>query len=982
MAQQRQTTWRYPGARPFEDVPEQARVFHGRQHEILDLGRRIRGSRLLVLYGKSGTGKTSLLKAGVFPDLRNHGYLPIPVRVNDPSEDLARSVLAQALEVCKAAKVEVTQAECDKGLWVFFRTALFWQGSKLFKPVLVIDQFEEIFSRQDRRRREAFADTLGELLRPQAPLGYQEHGGGRKLDLRLVLSLRSDYVGQLEEIFPQVPQILGERYLLSSLSRKMAERAIREPARSEGAYGKARFDWPDSMVEQMLDFLGGGGAEGIREPFLLQLLCRHVESRMPDAATDGDGNSPQRCETAPLKLLPDGKAMTRVVRQFYRDKLAAMPGYVKKIRLRRLCEVDLLDADGRRRDMSEALITKRYGISRDELKSLERDSLLRSESRGDERIYEIAHDRLARTIADNRRFRMSPRGWAAMAMVVLAVAGFLINAYQKQADAEADKSVAIQKQLDAEAERRVAIEKELTLAGVVRIQYNKLLDESESLRSTLDTANARVKQKDKEIDDLNLQIQTLEETTRSAQREASEALKQSARVALLETRMEQDAKQLETLRAERSQLTSRVDALTLERDSLQTAHEELQRQLAGAPGEEALQKLNQVNEELRRELVETRSGRDAIAERANAAQRSIVDLEDRLAAIQAQQQQSAGSIAGRLQTCAEYLSRDWLTTGSEGNALSCYRGVLESDPGNTKARDGVAAVLDRYGELVTQSLKKEDADAAGTYLERMRAITPDDARLAGFEKTLDRLLAAGSKASIEPTMVKIPGGLFVMGSPETENGRDTDEGPRRKVRIAPFLISRYEITFEEYDAYVLATGGTLPDDQGWGRGGQPVINVSWEDARSYAAWLSKRTGSNYRLPSEAEWEYAARAGSDSAYWWGDKIGAVRANCDGCGSKYNKQTAPVGSFEPNPFGLYDTSGNVWEWVEDCWHNSYKGAPDEGAAWLEADGGNCERRVVRGGGWYDAPFELRSAFRNRNNPDVAINTLGFRLARTLD
>ncbi len=220
-----------------------------------------------------------------------------------------------------------------------------------------------------------------------------------------------------------------------------------------------------------------------------------------------------------------------------------------------------------------------------------------------------------------------------------------------------------------------------------------------------------------------------------------------------------------------------------------------------------------------------------------------------------------------------------------------------------------------------------------------------------------------------------------MGSPETEIGREDNEGPRRKVRIAPFLISRYEITFEEYDAYVLATGGTLPDDQGWGRGRQPVINVSWEDARSYAAWLSKRIGSNYRLPSEAEWEYAARGGSDSAYWWGDKIGANRANCDGCGSKWdNSQTARVGSFKPNPFGLYDTSGNVLEWVEDCWHNSYRGAPVEGVAWLESGGGDCERRVIRGGSWFDDPVGVRSAPRLGGIPVLRIHGIGFRLART--
>ena len=209
-----------------------------------------------------------------------------------------------------------------------------------------------------------------------------------------------------------------------------------------------------------------------------------------------------------------------------------------------------------------------------------------------------------------------------------------------------------------------------------------------------------------------------------------------------------------------------------------------------------------------------------------------------------------------------------------------------------------------------------------------------------------------------------------------------DEKPVREVRIvAPFALSAREVTFAEWDACVSAggCGGHRPDDRGWGRGDRPVINVSWDDARSYVSWLSRRTGERYRLPSESEWEYAARAGSTSKYSWGNEVGRNRANCNGCGSRWDGQrTAPVGSFAPNAFGLYDMHGNVYEWVEDCWNGSYADAPSDGGARLSGD---CAKRVLRGGSWYVDPRYLRAAARNGSTAGYRNSGDGFRVARTL-
>jgi formylglycine-generating enzyme required for sulfatase activity len=234
-----------------------------------------------------------------------------------------------------------------------------------------------------------------------------------------------------------------------------------------------------------------------------------------------------------------------------------------------------------------------------------------------------------------------------------------------------------------------------------------------------------------------------------------------------------------------------------------------------------------------------------------------------------------------------------------------------------------------------------------------------------------------------PEMVVVPAGSFEMGSPTSEPGHSAEEGPQHLVTIArPFAVGQFEVTFDEWDACVAEGGcnGYKPSHEGWGRGRRPVVNVSWDDAQSYVTWLSKKTRKSYRLLSGSEYEYAMRAGTQTVYPWGDTVGTNNANCHSCGSQWDaKQTAPVGSFAPNGFGLYDTVGNVREWTEDCYHDTYNGAPTDGSAWL--GGGNCYHRVVRGGSFLLAPAFLRSASRYWFTSDYRLRYLGFRVARAL-
>ncbi len=230
-----------------------------------------------------------------------------------------------------------------------------------------------------------------------------------------------------------------------------------------------------------------------------------------------------------------------------------------------------------------------------------------------------------------------------------------------------------------------------------------------------------------------------------------------------------------------------------------------------------------------------------------------------------------------------------------------------------------------------------------------------------------------------PEMVVIPAGRFTMGSPLSEAGRDSDEGPQREIVVArPLAVGRFEVTFGEWDSCVSAGGCShRPDDRGWGRNRRPVMNVSWHDAQGYVRWLSSRTGRSYRLLTEAEWEYAARAGTTTAYSFGTTISPRQANYSESGLD---RTQPVGSYTANRWGLHDMPGNVWERVQDCYRDSYADAPTDASQ--AVDWSDCATRVSRCGAYNDAARLLRFAARCRGNATGRSSFVGFRIVRISD
>lgn len=679
---------RYPGPLSFVDNDVDRHLFFGREREIEHLLHRIRAVRLLVLFGKSGLGKTSLLQAGLYPLLRERGLLPVPVRLNQPDIEPVRAVLDAVWEVCRTHAIECRTGDTE-GLWEFFKAADLWRGDVLQTPVLVFDQFEELFTLQPESVRTTVATQLGELsvrglptrIRHRVQAGEQMRYTDTPPDVKVILSLREEYVGALEDLVPNVPAVFEQRFRLAPLNTADARRAVVEPAALDKPhlFATRPFRYKKPTLDAMMKFLVN--RQGEVEPFQLQIVCQHVEQQV--AALQGRQDGEILVDDT---VLGGRRAMETLLENFYYHSIRQLPTWGQRSRARTLCELGLLSPNGHRVSMEQGQIRKQYKVSDPSLQKLTETRLIRRETRpGLEGFYhELSHDSVAEAVTRSRRLR-DPR--------LVKIIGFSV------------------------------------LFG-----------------------------------------------------------------------------------------------------------------------------------------------------------------------------------------------------------MSCLVGGM-------------------------------------TWLWQT-GFTLDQAHM--------KVQSLFVSIHIEPEMQLISAGTFLQGN--THGGGDNDEQPLHEVEIKRFEIGKFEVTFDEYDRFALATGQSLPYDQKWGRERRPVINVSWMDAQNYANWLSQQTGKHYRLPTEAEWEYAARsiAMNKDEKWAGT---SQEEHLDQYAVFQIDRTSLVGGKKPNTLSLYDMSGNVWEWVEDCRHVTYKGAPSDGSAWLEANGGDCGQRVYRGGSYDGRPRDLRTSDRNWSYAALQIGNVGFRLVRDL-
>lgn len=448
---------RYPGPQPFQDTPEDRRIFFGRTSESELISQQIMASPLTVMFGKSGLGKTSLLLAGVFPRLRNHGFLPVQVRLVAGSNNLVGMVEeAAGRAVEKIADVDFLSGEKDS-LWEFCKTASFWQGDRLLTPVLVFDQFEEIFTLMGPEFRQGFAREVGTLLSGQPPADFRERNEARETrrqlsetppQVRVVLSLREEYLAYLHELSRDIPGLYRDRIRLMPMSEEHARQAIQEPARTGSEvlptgdeFATPTFEYEEDALRDMIGFLKGR-SEFI-EPFQLQILCSHVEDSI--ARQKAETQVPIRVDA---KSLGGADALRQVMVRFYSD---AMAGLVRNQRkgARELCEVGLLTESGNRLLLSEEQIRTNYKVSADTLEFLINRRVLRREPRLESMFYEICHDTLARSILEAKRWRL-PRKYRLVLsgaatfviLIYLAGIGFTLKIQEEKANTDKEKAQA------------------------------------------------------------------------------------------------------------------------------------------------------------------------------------------------------------------------------------------------------------------------------------------------------------------------------------------------------------------------------------------------------------------------------------------------------------------------------------------------------------------------------------------------------------
>ena len=465
---------------------------------------------------------------------------------------------------------------------------------------------------------------------------------------------------------------------------------------------------------------------------------------------------------------------------------------------------------------------------------------------------------------------------------------------------------------------------------------------------------------------------------------------------------QQEAEQAEATRQAEVERQRAAAAQQAEQAEAARRQAEVERQRAAAAQQAEQAAKQRAEAERQRQAAEERRRKEAVAAAAAKAQQA--ERERQQKAVEQQ-------VANLLKAAAADIEAQRLTTPIGNNAWEKYLDVLEIKPGHAAAEVGQEQVKKTYMTLFDTALAEKKFSAAEEHLGNMRHAYPANAsvleelnqRLGEEQAKAEKIqrLAAENRQAEErrhqrrqpghqfqdcdecPKMVTVPAGSFMMGSLKGDRDARSYEYPQHEVTIdQPFAVGIYEVTFAEWDACANAGGCKkyFPKDAGWSRGQRPVINVDWKNAQTYVEWLSAETGATYRLLSEAEWEYVARAGTTTRYHFGDEIEDGQANFNVASFNRKPKTTEVGSFAANGFGLHDVHGNVAEWVQDCWNADYKDAPTDGSAWEKK--GDCNKRVRRGGAWRHESEHLRSAARFGRKDSDREKFLGFRVARDLE
>jgi hypothetical protein len=426
---------RYPGAQPFTDDGLSRRLFRGRERECTALIHQILANRLVVLFARSGLGKTSLLNAGVAENLRGLGFLPLTVRVNNGDSSPLESLYIGIAAECVRQSVEYVPGE-KSSLWHFFKTAQLWRGDILLKPVLILDQFEELFTLHAEQPRSTFLDQLSYVFRGIRPADSPSNLAGAissptdvtdtAPQIKVVVSLREDFLAYLEELSDRIPEILDQRFRLLPMDRKAASKAIEEPAMIEDPILNTRpFELDSHAKDTILDFLERRATTLTKrtasqvEPFQLQLICQHLEEIAERKQRDVANG------TVKISLDDIGgeSSLRRILGDFYARQISAIPSFFQRRGVRRLCSEFLISPQGRRLRMEESEVKRLTGVKPDTLLKLVDRRLLRVDQIAEGSYYELSHDSLISPVLDSRRIWFLLR---AVALLVFTFMTFLI----------------------------------------------------------------------------------------------------------------------------------------------------------------------------------------------------------------------------------------------------------------------------------------------------------------------------------------------------------------------------------------------------------------------------------------------------------------------------------------------------------------------------------------------------------------------------
>jgi len=402
---------RYPGTSPFDDSPDDVTRFFGRNEEAEDLYLRVLSVPLLVQFGMSGLGKTSLLQAGLFPRLRRKPFLPVMVRLNTPEDSLIESGVRSVRKSCEIEGLNFTPG-ATTGLWEFLSTTTIFRDDLLLTPILVFDQFEEVFTLRDAPFRASLAAELGAIAAGIPPARIQD-AKPRRLNVKIVISLREDYVGSLEEFSAAIPGLFHERLRLEPFSERAARDAVTRPALLEGAFESPRFELDGDALDALIHYLRG--RSGIIEPIQLQLLCRHAESIARRKAQSG-----RNLVRLTLEDFREGHSFASVLENFYRDTLRKISPRSQSRHAARLCELGLLGSEGHRLMLEERQIQRDFHVRPETLHVLTQEKLIRREQRLESVFYEISHDRLAESVFNARQVRLPKSVQYALAFAAIA----------------------------------------------------------------------------------------------------------------------------------------------------------------------------------------------------------------------------------------------------------------------------------------------------------------------------------------------------------------------------------------------------------------------------------------------------------------------------------------------------------------------------------------------------------------------------------